>query len=178
MSSKRSSASANPAHHLFLLSYPGRTRRDPARPDSDSPRSACARGAGAACADRHQRCRRTRQSAALHASKSAITASTRTVRTEDRPHTRRVARLRRTLKPENPIAHRLWPAGSGLHDFRTPAGIRNSSGNRPVRLWPTTSVKRPPVQGLAIGCYALHSRSSRGDCMTPKRSWPVGSEIL
>jgi hypothetical protein len=34
---------------------------------------------------------------------------------------------------ENPIAHRLRPAGSGFQDFRTPAGIRNSSGKRPVR---------------------------------------------
>src|SRR5215212_6263423 len=30
----------------------------------------------------------------------------------------------------NPHSHRLWPAGSFLGDFRTPAGARNSSRER------------------------------------------------
>jgi hypothetical protein len=33
----------------------------------------------------------------------------------------------------NPHSHRLWPAGSFLGDFRTPAGARNSSRHRTGR---------------------------------------------
>jgi hypothetical protein len=35
----------------------------------------------------------------------------------------------------NPHSHRLWPAGSFLGDFRTPAGARNSSREQTVRFW-------------------------------------------
>ena len=133
-SSRRSNASGSPARHLPWPFHPGHTRRDPARLGSDSLRSAYARGTGAARADRHQRCRRPRRSTVLHADKPAIGASIRTVRIEGRPHTCCVAKLRRTLKSENPIAYRPCPAGSGLQDFPTPAGIRNSSGKRTFRF--------------------------------------------
>jgi hypothetical protein len=43
----------------------------------------------------------------------------------------------------NPHSHRLWPAGSFLGDFRTPAGARNSSRIRTFRLWGTLRGKLP-----------------------------------
>jgi len=130
-SSRRSNASVSPARRRCLRPNPGCMRHDPARLGRDSLGSACARGAGMACAHRHQRRRRPHPSPAINTGKPAISAPIRTFRIEGRPRTCRLAKLRRSLKPENPIAHRLWPADSGLHDFRTPAGIRNSSGNRP-----------------------------------------------
>ena len=63
-----------------------------------------------------------------------VATQTRTVRIQTHARIRHVPGHRNRLKTENPIANRLGPAGSGLQDFRTPAGIRNSSGERPDRF--------------------------------------------
>jgi hypothetical protein len=52
-----------------------------------------------------------------------------------RPHQSRrfpisVAPSPTSAENRNPHSHRLWPAGSFLGDFRTPAGARNSSRNQ------------------------------------------------
>jgi len=52
------------------------------------------------------------------------------------------------LKPENSIAHRMRSAGSGFQDFRTPAGARNSSGNRPDRF----------RAAIRVSCHSLRQR--------------------
>ena len=50
-----------------------------------------------------------------------------------------------------PIAHRLRPAGSGFQDFRTPAGIRNSSGERSGRFRALRWRRRTLVQKAGQG---------------------------
>ena len=57
------------------------------------------------------------------------------------PHPTRCLRAMPEPSPKptenrNPHSLRLWPAGSFLGDFRTPAGARNSSRQRKVRFWP------------------------------------------
>jgi hypothetical protein len=46
---------------------------------------------------------------------------------------RTIASVPATTENRNPHSHRLWPAGSFLGDFRTPAGARNSSRCRRLR---------------------------------------------
>ena len=133
-SSKPSSAGASPAHHRLVHHYPGCRRRDPARPEGNIPRNAGACGDDVIRADRRQRGNHNQQSPATRTGEPVTPAWNRPVRTQARARVRRVAGHRSRTKTENPIAHRLWPAGSGFQDFRTPAGIQNSSGKRPVRF--------------------------------------------
>ena len=53
-------------------------------------------------------------------------ATKRSVRIHPRDSRRRSRHRRHQPQIEIPIASRLWPAGSFLGDFRTPAGARNS----------------------------------------------------
>lgn len=62
--------------------------------------------------------------------KSYFAAWIRTVCIHDIARAHRGIPTLSPAEPENPIAHRLRPAGSGFQDFRTPAGARNSSGKR------------------------------------------------
>jgi hypothetical protein len=129
-SSKPSNASAGPAHRRLMLYYPGCRRRDPARPEGNIPRSADACGDDVVCADRRQRGNHNKRSRATRTGEPVTPAWNRPVRTKARTRVRRVAGHRSRPESENPIADRLWLAGSGFQDFRTPAGIRNSSGKR------------------------------------------------
>ena len=56
----------------------------------------------------------------------------RTVRSQIRPHLRNSDQLAPADKLEIPIADRPWPAGSGIEDFPTPTGVRNSKRKRNV----------------------------------------------
>ena len=69
---------------------------------------------------------------------------------------------------ENPIAHRLGAAGSGYQDFRTPAGIRNSSGEPPVRFWALTLRKRTFVHQASSDRIALSIGLLPSNALIPK----------
>jgi len=127
-SSRPSFASARPALHRLLRGYPGYRRRDPARPRSHLSRRARACGGDVTCADSHQTGGNIEQCRAVSAREPIMPTGIRTVCFQARAHIRHGAGHRNRPETENPIAHRLRPAGSGFQDFRTPAGIRNSSG--------------------------------------------------
>jgi len=64
----------------------------------------------------------------------------------------------------NPHSHRLWPAGSFLGDFRTPAGARNSSRKKTDSFW---SRKCDGSHSAQLDRHLLNKRSR----FTRRCSW-------
>ena len=69
----------------------------------------------------------------------SVSATRRRHPDPERPHLKLCPYLRCRPTPDqiqsrNPHSHRLWPASSGLQNFRMPAGIRNCSGERNDRF--------------------------------------------
>ena len=69
----------------------------------------------------------------------SVSATRRRHPDPERPHLKLYPYLRCHPTPDqiqsrNPHSHRLWPASSGLQNFRMPAGIRNCSGERNDRF--------------------------------------------
>ena len=73
---------------------------------------------------------------------------------------RRSAALQRTHKSQISIAPALNPAGSFFGDFRTPAGVRNSSRQPPVRFRASDATMRTLASGGRFGSYSNLGRPS------------------
>lgn len=130
LSSRPSSAGASRAPRRPPARHTGRPPHDPAWAITATPRCPRASGDGLPCAGRHHRPHdephrpRTRPISRADPIMSARPCIPPVVSRgppgspQGRP------------KSENPIAHRLWPAGSCMRGFRTAAGARNPSPTR------------------------------------------------
>lgn len=92
----------------------------------------------------------------------------RSVRIYPRASQRRPRHRRHQPKSEIPIVINLWPAGSFLGDFRTPAGARNSSRKRTGSLQAPTSELLPLSLGSDDGSCRPHCRRSERRVRRPK----------
>ena len=92
--------------------------------------------------------------------------STQTVDGDGRQQLPRVSHHPNPPKSENPIDHRVWPAGSGLPDFRAPADARNSSGDRNGRLRAIVWRKPTLIHQCRSGGFATISRFSQARTFT------------
>lgn len=110
---------------------------------SNRPHSNGAAGNDGLCADPFHKRTHARQKPPVHIWATSTAPEKRSVCFQIRPHIRSVDQRPELPKVEIPIDHSPRPAGSGIRDFRTPAGVRNSSGKRTFRLKLIPPVREP-----------------------------------
>jgi hypothetical protein len=123
---KASPGGSNPAPRRNRPRRSGRSRRDPARPETTAPRRDCASGNDSARpVDGHRIASgRSRSASRPTNSPQSVSMSPASIPANLGRHPVDEAFTR--PDHEKPIAQIMWTAGSFFGDFRTPAGARNS----------------------------------------------------
>lgn len=137
--SRPSSAGAGRAHRRPAHCRPGRSPRDPAPPERAIRPSNRASGNDPARLAHHHRSRQYRDLRPAPPTTSSYPATIWHVGIASDPKHRRQRDPQGRRKTENPIAHRVRPAGSCSEGYRTPAGARY-----PSRLWPLSGLRVGP----------------------------------